>query len=144
VAKVLDAYALVALIGEEPAAGAVEKLLRSPGATITSINLAEAADVASRVHRIDERTVRNIIEPLILSGDLDVVAPSVDVAWTAAHMRAVHYVRRGRALSIADCFLLAAAGPGDQVATADPVVADVARTEGIGVIALPDSSGRRP
>jgi PIN domain nuclease of toxin-antitoxin system len=144
VANVLDAYALVALIADEPAAGAVEKLLRSCGATITSINLAEAADVASRVHRIDARTVRNIIEPLILAGSLDVAAPPVDAAWTAARVRTAYYTRRGRALSIADCFLLAAAERGDHVATADPVVADVARAEGIRVIALPDSSGRRP
>jgi predicted nucleic acid-binding protein len=144
VANVLDAYALVALVADEPAAATVEKLLRSDGATITSINLAEAADVASRVHGIDERTVRNIIEPMILSNNLAVVAPSVNDAWTAAGVRAAYYTRRGRALSIADCFLLAAAERGDHVATADPVVADVARAEGIRVIALPDSSGRRP
>lgn len=143
-ANVLDAYALVALIGEEAAAGAVEKLLRSGGASITSINLAEALDVASRVHGIDERTLRNIIEPLTLSGNLDVVAPDVDAAWNTAHLRAGNYKRRNRPLSLADCYLLAAAGPEDHIATADPIVADVARAQGIGVIALPDSSGHRP
>jgi hypothetical protein len=47
-------------------------------------------------------------------------------------------------VSLGDCFVLATAGPGDAVATADPVVAAVARAEGIGVESLPDSTGRRP
>ena len=39
---VLDAYALVALLGDEPAADAVSAMLGSGGCRISAINLAEA------------------------------------------------------------------------------------------------------
>ncbi len=143
-AEVLDAYALVALIVDEPAAQLVEELMRSGEAAITSINLAEAVDVSCRVHGLNERSVREIVEPLIFGAHLSVVAPIDTDAWRAARLRIGHYNRRTRPLSIADCFLLAAVTPADRVATADPAVAEVARAEGIDMIALPDSSGRRP
>ena len=47
-------------------------------------------------------------------------------------------------ISLADCFLLAAVGHGDSVVTADGPVARAARAEGMDVIAVPDSRGRRP
>jgi len=67
----------------------------------------------------------------------------VATAFKAARLRIEHYRRRERPLSLADCFLLAAASPEDRVATADPSVSEVARAEGIELLALPDSSGRR-
>lgn len=141
---VLDAYALVALIADEPAAGEVERLARSGAAVITSINLAEAVDVCCRVHRLGEEEVAAVIDPMVVAGAVVVVAPEASHAWDAAHLRLVHYRRRERPISIADCFLLAAAEPGDRVATSDPAVAAAARSEGIDVIALPDSAGVRP
>lgn len=143
-AEVLDAYAIVALIVDEPAAQAVEQIVRSGNAAITSINLGEAIDVSARVHGLDPEETREIVEPLVLGGHLTVIAPSGTAAWRAARLRIAHYQRRTRPISIADCFLLAAAGSADRIATADPEVAEVARAEGIELIALPDSSGRRP
>ena len=49
-----------------------------------------------------------------------------------------------RPVPLADCFLIAAAGADDSVATADGPVAEAAREEGIAVHALPDSGGDRP
>jgi predicted nucleic acid-binding protein len=144
VAEVLDAYALVALIADEPAAQIVEDILRAGDAAMTSINLGEAVDVSSRVHGLAEDTLRGIVEPLLLGGHLAVIAPDQSSAWRAAHLRTVHYSRSVRPISIADCFLLAAAGLDDRIATADPSVAEVARAEGIALLALPDSTGRRP
>jgi rRNA-processing protein FCF1 len=66
------------------------------------------------------------------------------VAWRGALLRARHYHRSTSALSLADCVLVASAGPDDSIATADPAVATAARAEGIDVIALPSSSGQRP
>lgn len=143
-ADVLDAYALVALIVDEPAAQMVEEIMRSGNAAITSINLGEAVDVSCRVHGLDESSVREIVEPLVAGGHLAVIAPSGTDAWRAARLRIAHYARRTRAISIADCFLLAAAGTDQRVATADPAVAEVARAEGIVLLSLPDSAGRRP
>jgi predicted nucleic acid-binding protein len=144
VAEVLDAYALVALVADEAAAAAVEEILRSGDAVITSINLGEAADVLCRVHGFDRPLVRGVIEPMVIARNLGVITPNAADAWRAAEIRNAHYRRRARALSIADCFLLAAAGTGDRIVTADPPVADAARAEGVAVLALPDSSGRRP
>lgn len=143
-AEILDAYALVALIVDEPAAEIVEELVRPGDAAITSVNLGEAVDVSCRVHGLDEAEVVAVLEPMLIGGQLAVIAPGAADAWRAAHLRISHYGRRTRPISIADCFLLAAAGPRDRVATADPAVAEVARAEGIDVVALPDSSGRRP
>ncbi|MER3409754.1 MAG: hypothetical protein C4306_06590 [Thermoleophilia bacterium] len=143
-AEVVDAYAIVALIADEPAAQIVEDVLRWGNATMTSINLGEAVDVLCRVHGLPEDRVRAVVEPLILAGHLSVIAPSEVSAWRAAHLRIDYYARDTRPVSIADCFLLAAAGPEDRIATADPSVAEIARVEGIGVLPLPDSAGRCP
>jgi uncharacterized protein with PIN domain len=144
VADVLDAYALVALIAGEPAEALVEEILRSGDAAITSINFGEAIDVSCRVHGLDTNAVRGVVEPLVLDGHLSVRAVDETSAWRAAQLRVGYYDRRACAISIADCFLLAAAGPDDRVATADPAVAAVAKAEAITVLPLPDSSGRRP
>lgn len=139
----LDAYALVALLADEPAAGEVEAILRAGEAGVTVVNLAEAIDVTSRVHRVAEGDVRAALVPL-LGAAITVVAQDEPAAWRAARLRRLYYDRRSSALSIADCFLVAAVGEEDELATADPAVSRVARGEGRRVVALPDSSGTRP
>jgi predicted nucleic acid-binding protein len=139
----LDAFALVAYVNEEPAANEVEHLLRSERAGITAVNLAETIDVSQRAYGSSRADVRRAIEPL-LEGVLRVLDHRAEDAWRAADLRARHYRRREQELSLADCFLLAAAARGDEIATADPAVATVARSENIRVIGLPDSKGRRP
>ena len=139
----LDAYAVVALLGDEPAAPEVEAILRAGEAGITVVNLAEAIDVTSRVHRIPQEEVREALAPLL--GDAIVVVIQDEAAsWRAAALRQTHYDRRFSALSVADSLLIAAVHEGDELATADPVVARVARIEGHRVAALPDSTGERP
>jgi PIN domain nuclease of toxin-antitoxin system len=139
----LDAYALVALLADEPAAEEVESVLRAGGAGVTVVNLAEAVDVTARVHRIPVDEVRAALAPLL--GDaLTVVGHDTEAAWRAAELRRRYYDRRAGALSLADCLLLAAVDNDDVVATADPVVVRVARSEGLGVLALPDSTGTLP
>jgi predicted nucleic acid-binding protein len=140
---VLDAYALVALLAEEPAAAEVEALIRERPTAIPAVNLAESLDVSERGLGAPRGRVRGAVEPL-LAGELGVLDCTVRDAWRAASLRAQYYDRRERPLSLADCFLLAAAGDEDEVATADPAVAEVARAEGIGLVALPDGSGIRP
>lgn len=139
----LDAYALVALVADEPAAQEVEALLREGSTALTTVNLAEAVDVAGRVHRVAEQDLRVIVEPL-LSDVIVIVQPTEAAAWRAADIRTRYYVRRTRPLSLADCFLIAATGADDSIATADPPIAAVARAEGRSVVSLPDTVGRRP
>ncbi len=140
---VLDAYALVAFLADERAADEVEALLRDGDAAVTVVNLAEAIDVTQRVHALPPEEVRAAVEALL--GDvLAVLVPSEREAWRAAELRSRYYDRSRRPLSLADCFLLAAAGERDEIATADPALAETARDEGTAVVTLPDSTGARP
>ncbi len=140
----LDAYALVALLGDEPAAEEVEQLLRGGRCRVGLLNLSEAADVLGRIHGLEPAEVRLPIELLVGTGQLELITPSPATAWRAAELRQASYDRNDCALSLADCFLLATAEPGEEIATADPALAAVARTVSLAVRGLPDSSGRRP
>ncbi|HEV3321737.1 MAG TPA: PIN domain-containing protein [Solirubrobacteraceae bacterium] len=140
---VLDAYALTALLAEEPAASEVGELIAGAGAAVTVPNLAEAADRLARVHRIAVERTRAAVETLEQSTDLCVRPAERPDAWRAAELRTEHYHRTRCPLSLGDCLLLAMTGAGEQVATADPHVLNVAGAEGIEWIALPDSRGHR-
>ncbi len=141
----VDAYGLVALIANEVAAPEVEELLRGEQCRIVAVNLAEAIDVAARTHGYPLDEIRKALEPLILAGRLTVAVSDESEAWLAAEIRVSQYHRSKRPLSMADCVLLAHAfSTGDAVATSDPHVADVARSRGLTVIALPDTDGNRP
>ncbi|HXV57411.1 MAG TPA: PIN domain-containing protein [Gaiellaceae bacterium] len=141
----LDAYPLVALIGDEPAADEVAELLRLGDVRIPVVNLCEAIDVCRRTHGVAERELRDVIDPLLLTGSLTAVTAGAPEAWRAADLRARYYDRKARALSLADCLLLAHAQiGGDEIASADPALAEVARAEGVGLVPLPGSTGVRP
>jgi uncharacterized protein with PIN domain len=139
----LDAYALIALVVDEPAASPVEKLLREHECRVSVIHLAEAVDVSHRRHDVPIAEIRSVLAPLFYE-DVDLVQPDEDDAWRAAEMRGQYYNAKTCEVSLADCFLLAHAKGDDNVATPDPAIADVARAEGIAVLGLPDSSGRAP
>jgi uncharacterized protein with PIN domain len=143
VACVLDAFAIVALALDEPAAPEVETLLRRGDAKLSAVNLAEAVDQLGRVHNRAADELRAAFEP-VLREALDVVDADEAVAWRAAELRRRHYRRRRSELSLADCIVLAVATDDNSLATADPPLARAARAEGIEVVALPDSKGRRP
>lgn len=139
----LDAYALVAFLADEPARGDVEAILRGE-CVMSSVNVAESLDVLERVYGVEQDELRDRLDPL-LSGVIALDEPSATDAWAAARLRAHYYERSTRALSLADCFLLAlGARLGVPVATADPAVAATAREESIELVPLPDGKGNRP
>ena len=141
----LDAYGLVALVAEEPAAAEVEELLRAGEAGILAVNLTEAVDVCGRVHRVEPDETRAVLEPLFLSRVLSLRPSGAAEAWLAAQLRIRYYDRRNSPLSLADCFLLAhAVREGESIATADPHVAGCARGSSIAVVPLPGSTRARP
>lgn len=141
----IDAYALVALIADEPAAAEIDGLLRSRDAGMTVVNFAEALDVLQRRYRLSVEEIRQALEPLVLGGVLSVVGSDENDAWLAASLRANHYNRKTRAVSLADCFLLAHAVAGqDEIATSDSPLAAAARVEGVGIVPLPSTVGKRP
>jgi predicted nucleic acid-binding protein len=139
----LDAYAVVAFTLDEPAADEVGRLMIEEESALTPMNLAETIDTCCRRFGLTEDDVRAVLAPILATGRMTVMTSTEEVAWQAARLRIRHYAR-DRQVSLADCFLLASASEGDEIATADPAVAAVAKSEEIGLIALPDSSGRRP
>jgi len=133
----LDAYALVAFLVGGPASAQVRAVLREGGTAVASANLAETLDVSQRVHGLPISRAMEILDPLL--GELVAVIPlDAAMAQAAAEMRSKHYRRASRPISLADAVLLASAGTGDRIATADPDVLAVAAREGIETIALPE------
>lgn len=141
----LDAFALVALLVDEPAAAEVDALLRGSDCAVTAVNLAETLDVGVRVLGRDPEVLSAKL--LQLRGSvLGLVEVGEDEAREAARLRWTHdHHRRTAALSLADCLLLAGARlRGAAVATSDPPLAAAARRESLAVVALPGSTGTRP
>jgi PIN domain nuclease of toxin-antitoxin system len=135
VSTVLDAYALIALLLDEPAADDVDQIMRGGDAAVTSVNYGEALDRLIRARRIPEPRARAALEPL-----LDDPLRRIDVGFTiaerAVRLRARHYHRERTPLSLADCICVAAAGPEGTVATADEAMLAVSEAEGIRTLRL--------
>lgn len=133
----LDAYALIAFLVGGPAAAQVRAILREGDAAVATANLAETLDVAARRHGLAVSDAMEIIDPL-LDGPLTAIPLDAGLAQRAAEIRANHYHRSKRPISLADAVLIASARPGDRLATADPDVLAVAKVEGLTSIALPE------
>ena len=142
-ASILDAFALIALALDEPAAADVEATVRRGDCSVSAVNLAEAIDQLGRVHGHSMDELRGAIGP-VLGEAISVVVADEEVAWRAAELRRRHYRRRHSELSLADCVALSIARKGDRLVTSDPPLARAARAEGIDVLAVPDTFGRRP
>jgi PIN domain nuclease of toxin-antitoxin system len=137
----IDASALIALLGAEPAAGEVQEILRS-GATMTTLNLAEAIDRLKRRYDIEIEQTRPVIEGL-LSKSLELLPLGAAQAWRAGEIRAAHYHRSRCPISLADAVLVASTPAGGRIASSDGLLLRVAASEGIPTAALQDSKGRR-
>jgi predicted nucleic acid-binding protein len=131
----LDAYALVAFLVGGPATPKVRALLREGDAIVATANLAEALDVAQRVHGLPIARAMEVLDP-VFATSLGSLPLDLAVARRAAEIRAGHYHRSSRPISLADAVLIASAGPGVRIATADPDVLAVAEAEGIATVRL--------
>jgi predicted nucleic acid-binding protein len=132
VSVLLDAFALIALLTNEPAAETVEVLLRRGDAAMTVVNLAEALDVLRRIEEIPADRLEALTAPL-LSKYVELRPIDESIARRAADIRARHYHRSRAPLSLADCILLAAVSRSDTLATADEPLLRTAQTEGVSV-----------
>jgi len=97
--------------------------------------------------RIFERPVDGTLNALAMleAGGLEVVAVDVSIGLDAGELHAHHYHRESSPLSMADCVALAvAAALQEPLMTSDRPLAEAARAEGVEVLPLPDSTGRRP
>jgi predicted nucleic acid-binding protein len=131
----LDSSALIALLRDEPEAARVDKLLRSERCSMPLTNAAEVIDVCLRAYGFEDEALYNVLLPLFDSL-IEIVAPTLALAWRAAEIRRRHYHGRTQPVSLADCLLVASAGSGDRVATKDEAALAVARAEGVGVLVL--------
>ncbi|HQV57459.1 MAG TPA: PIN domain-containing protein [Ilumatobacteraceae bacterium] len=135
----LDAYAVLALLKDEPAAADVATMLEREECTLTSVGVAEILDHLVRVVGADAETAVLDLAQLGLANAL----PIDDMIGTRAGLlQARHYHRAERAVSLADCVLAAAADHHNApLATADPHLLALCNDEGISYFALPDSNG---
>ena len=142
---VLDASALVAFMLDEPARTTVEELLRRrPPPSISAVNLAEVIDQLVRVQHRRPADVNDAIDLLIVAG-LQIEPFWLPHSRRVGAVRMTHYDRATSPLSQADCACLATAiGLQTDLATSDPALARAARSEGVPVVVLPDSTGRLP
>lgn len=139
----LDANAFVALLRREPGGPEVAELLRRRECATPAPCLAEVLDKLIRRHGVDPGRLSERFGALI-DESVSVLDVDIRTAWRAGELRATHYHRKTAALSLADCVLLATAGPEDEIATSDRAVAATAREIGIDLTLLPGSDGRRP
>lgn len=140
---VLDSFAVIALLRGEPAAQEVRQLLVASGgaARLTATGLAEVIDHLVRVMGVPEEEAALDIAQLGLAEAANVDS---EKAFRAGLLRARHYHRTERAVSLADCIAAEEArATSTSLATADPHLLDLCRDEGMTVVALPDSVGSR-
>ncbi|HVA07594.1 MAG TPA: PIN domain-containing protein [Acidimicrobiales bacterium] len=138
---VLDSYAVLALLKGEPAADQVQKLVEDEvDALLTPLGVAEVLD---HLVRLANAEADEAVLDLAQLGLATPTAVEAELAATAGLLRARHYHRKNRAVSLADCVAAETARPlGCRLASADPHLLDLCRDEGIAVIPLPDSTSR--
>lgn len=137
---VLDAYALEAYLNDElPAADAIEPMLLSgEQVLISGINLAETLDRMIRLHGMSATE----LEANVLGTGVFVSSVDEPTAFEAARLRASHYHRTRRAVSIADCCAAVLALDRDApLVTSDPALLGLIADENGRYTALPDSAG---
>lgn len=139
----LDANALVSLLGGQPAEAEVAELLQRENCAIPAPCLAEVVDRVIRVFGADPPALSERLGALI-DEVLPVVPADQRIAWRAGELHATHYHRSRMPLSLADCLLLATAESDDEIASADSAVISTASKLGIATIPLLDSRGRKP
>ena len=136
---VLDAYAVIAYLRDEPAADHVRPLLEDGLGVLTTVGLAEVLDHLIRLAKADED---DAVLDLAQLGLLDAVPVDASTGSAAGRLRARHYHRTRRAVSMADCIAAETArATGQPLATADPDLLDVCDAESIACLRLPASDG---
>ena len=138
---VLDAFAVLALLKGEPAALEVRNLIEGGDAALTPLAVAEVVD---HLVRIMNTTEEDAVLDLAQLGVPTTEPIDDERTLRAGLLRARHYHRTDRAVSLADCVAAETARSlNSALATSDPHLLDMCRDEGIAVSPLPDSKGHR-
>lgn len=130
----LDASALLAHLLGEPRGRRVSALLARGGLGMATVNLAETIDVLCR--RVDRERAHAVLAPLVDGPIAHLVVLDEARAWRLGELRARHYHRTRRPVSLADCALIACADSADSIATFDSVLIAMARDEAVEVVDL--------
>lgn len=139
---VLDAYAVIAYLQDEPAADAIEPVVTRPS-VISALNVAEVVDRLVRLYGWAAEDVRSAFAVMERAG-LRIVPLTDELAIRAGWLRARRYDATSE-VSMADCVAAATAlSEKLPLATADPALVAVVRAEGGEVHPLPDSKGVIP
>lgn len=126
-AIVLDAWALLALLNDEPAGAAVEQVWLEEQPMMCSVNLGEALYVLIRAH--GEEAGARAIEKA--RAEIEVVDPGWSTVAEAARIKV------GGGLSYADCFALATARLHDAALwTGDPEIVAQSHHSAVEVVDL--------
>lgn len=140
---VLDASVIIAGL-TDPATTIFEDLFRGQEVgRVSTVNVAEVVDVLVRTHGIDQADVIDAID-ILIEGGMTIDGLSARQALAAGAIRARHFDRRTRAVSMADCVVVAlAADVGEPIASTDGALLDMAAAEGVATL---DASrwARRP
>jgi uncharacterized protein with PIN domain len=139
---VLDAAPLIAILRDEPHAEQVVAAIGSDPMSVSTVTLAEVADVLERVHGWSARVIHETVQGVLEVG-VEHVPPTPELAVRAGSLRARHYRRRGNDVSLGDCFVLATASADGAIVTSDTALARTARGEGIEVVVVPGGAERR-
>lgn len=131
---------MLAFLGGEHAAIHVQALIESEDAVaLTVLGITEVLDNLVRHAGLEEDETALDLAQLGLANPPDL---GPQIATGAGLMRARHYDRRTRALSLADCVAAETARTcGAALASADGPLLETCTTEAIAVIVLPDSNG---
>jgi predicted nucleic acid-binding protein len=143
---VLDTQAVIAGLRGEPAMARVDALIRGGDGIpmISALTVGEIMDVLVRVGSVRVDAWDEALR-LLVAGGLVVVPVDEEIGRLAGLLRARHWDRDRRPVSLADCVVLATGMVHrEPVATSDAALVAVARAEGHPVIALPDSQGHLP
>ncbi|MCW2526088.1 MAG: hypothetical protein JWM76_948 [Pseudonocardiales bacterium] len=136
---VLDAYAVIAYLRNEPAADEVLPLLAAGDAALTAVGLAEVLD---HLVRLAGAEADDAVLDLAQLGLLDATPIDAPAGNAAGRLRARHYHRTRCPISMADCVAAETArATGRSLATANPGLLDVCHEEQIAVIPLSASNG---
>lgn len=136
---VLDAYAVIAYLRDEPAADHVRPLLEAGDAALTAVGLADVLDHLVRLANAEED---DVVLDLAQLGLIDAIPVEARTGIAAGRLRARRYHRSRCPISMADCIAAEIARAiRKPLATADPDLLDVCLAERIEIIPLPGSDG---
>jgi PIN domain nuclease of toxin-antitoxin system len=137
---ILDAYAVLAFLKDEAAAGEVEELIKAGGA-LTAVGVAEVIDHLIRLGGADEEEASLDLAQLGLD---DAIVVDGNLAAAAGRFRSRRYHRTRCPISLADCVAAEVARrSGRPVATSDPALLTACHHEQIAVTVLPGADGSR-